>query len=413
MKAHRSIAAALCFAVASSACLAESESEPSVAVQSEALTLDEPKPVTQYYALRRDVRRCAFPLCGGYWASLLNGAPTICADGIETSECYVAELTLPAGVDLADGEIVHGQLDLKTYPELELTLGTLRADAVFSPVLGGSASRGSYGLAYDTGIRCIRAPCPSLAVAPLNGEGRGVNTEISFSATDAKRRAALEAAYQQEFGKLSLLGQGAVVVGRSRLLFNPRERTSYRRFVVTDVYAEKPGEYPVCVVSSEDLTATAWNFPSLDAAADLIGGLTGRVEVLMGRCGDLDLPCTLEYAPVHGIIDALGEICVDAGNACQFRAKIIHAAGGDSKAAGWWSSSLCYEPAPTCEADAECVDGFCGWLTSSERTCRPWAIEGEHCEGFVSPQNRRFCAPGLRCQLSEPTGDAGGICVSP
>lgn len=416
MKAKLWIAAALCTALASSACLAGTETEVDmdrvVEARAEALTLGQAKTVTQYYALRRDVRRCAFPLCGGYWAALVNGAPTICADGSEAAECYVAELTLPGGVAFADADIVHGQLELKNYPEPDLTVGVLRADGVFGSVLGVTTSRKVFALAYDSGIRCIRAPCPSIGVARLNSEAPGVNTsELTFSAPDAESRAALEEAYSEEFSRLSVLGQGAVMLGRSQVVWN--RRSTYRRFVITDVYAEKAGNDPVCLVDTGELNATAWNFPSLEAATDLISGLTGKVDLYVGRCGELELPCTREYAPVHGIIDALGEVCVDAGNACELRSRIIHAAGTDSKAAGRWNEgSLCYESA-ACEEDAECAGGFCGWAPGDTRTCRPWAQAGEHCEGFVRPQDWRVCAPGLVCELSEPTGDAGGTCVKP
>lgn len=339
MDFQRWVAAALFLALAPSA--------SPLAAQSATTSLGKPKPVTQYYALRRDVRRCAAPLCGGYWASLLNGAPTICADGNEAEECYVAELTLPGSVQVAENAIVHGRLDLKTYPEPDLTLGILHADAVFSPVLGGDATRGTHALAFDTGIRCIRAPCPSLGVAKLNSDAPALNTGVIFSATSSQRRAALEAAFYEEFAKLSVLGQGAVVFGHERMFWSFRNRASYRRFVVTEVYTEKPGADPLCLVVTGELTATAWNVESLAAAESIIAEATGAVDLLTGRCGELVLPCTREYAPVHGIIDQLGEVCVDAGNECEFRAKIIHAAGSDSKAAGWWSPSLCYEPPPT------------------------------------------------------------------
>ncbi|MCA9523508.1 MAG: hypothetical protein KC609_21180, partial [Myxococcales bacterium] len=66
----------------------------------------------------------------------------------------------------------------------------------------------------------------------------------------------------------------------------------------------------------------------------------------------------------------------------------------------------------SCTTDADCNDSFCGWAENNvDRICKPWAQEGDHCEGFVLPSYRSRCAPGLTCKLSEPTGDAGGICV--
>jgi hypothetical protein len=49
---------------------------------------------TGYVTLRRDVRRCAFPMCGGFWVSAAEATRLRCADGSSSTECYVAELDL-------------------------------------------------------------------------------------------------------------------------------------------------------------------------------------------------------------------------------------------------------------------------------------------------------------------------------
>jgi uncharacterized protein DUF6748 len=64
-----------------------------------------------YYTLRRDLRRCAAPRCGGFFVARANLPLTRCADGRVRAECYVAEL------------------DLATLGLSEEQEGELRADA--------------------------------------------------------------------------------------------------------------------------------------------------------------------------------------------------------------------------------------------------------------------------------------------
>jgi hypothetical protein len=45
-----------------------------------------------YYTIRRDLRRCISPLCGGWFISRVNKKQTRCADGSRANECYVAEI---------------------------------------------------------------------------------------------------------------------------------------------------------------------------------------------------------------------------------------------------------------------------------------------------------------------------------
>lgn len=90
-----------------------------------------------YYAARLDLRRCAFPLCGGVWIRSLNATTTKCADGTYQSECYVAEVnagavsTDPAAA-WAEGKIYRGSLGRKLYAGFG-RLGVLTASEVWVP----------------------------------------------------------------------------------------------------------------------------------------------------------------------------------------------------------------------------------------------------------------------------------------
>jgi hypothetical protein len=72
----------------------------------EALTDDEARALTDtFVSVRPDLRRCAYPTCGGFWISWVNRATTVCADGRSASECYVAT------IDLAHSGLPESQRD--------------------------------------------------------------------------------------------------------------------------------------------------------------------------------------------------------------------------------------------------------------------------------------------------------------
>src|SRR6187399_598540 len=75
-----------------------------------------------YLQLRRDLRRCAAPLCGGFFVDSVNRATLRCADGQRSAECYVAELDLSA-LGLAPDQ----EAELRSSPESFLVLGELTA----------------------------------------------------------------------------------------------------------------------------------------------------------------------------------------------------------------------------------------------------------------------------------------------
>ena len=368
------------------------------------------KPLRPYYSVRPDFRRCVSPLCGGYWVSSLNEAATRCADGSSAAECYVAELVLPPDVTIRDGDIVHGELGLKEYPERRLRLGVLKADAVLSPVLEASGTEGgTYGLVFDTGIRCITTPCPSLALAVLNQGTSLAELELSLEGSP-EDQAALDRALSAELAGTRPLGAGAVALGK----LDQNRRRGRADFAIENVFVAKlpEPEGPECVVLTESSGVTAWNFRTAREAREFASNLGGEVELLRGSCGDALVACTREYAPVHGVIDAVDVECVEASNACGFRAEVIRAAGATSKASGRFQQGPCPGD-DECATNEECKDGFCGWNADGARVCRPWAQLGERCEGFVLPEARRFCAPELTCHFLESTGDAGGVCLLP
>lgn len=304
------------------------------------------KPLAPYYTVRQDTRRCAAPLCGGYWVALAGQPRTRCADGSVAAECYVAELGLPPGVDWEAGDLVYGGLSRVMHAALGTTLGRLDVDAVLAPVILPANTRGEFVLGFDSGVRCVQAPCPSLQFARLNTRGGAMSLDIGFDARDPNAAKALEGAFYAELAAPSPIGTGAVAFGRTGLAFDLAARTLRRRLLVANVYvvkAESPDQ-PVCVVQEEGNFVAAFQIESRPDGERLAASLSGDVRLLPGLCSAQQVVCATLYEPVFGPIEGSGRECVSASSACAFTVEVIVRAGTEGVASGTWSEGVCPEP---------------------------------------------------------------------
>ena len=128
-----------------------------------------PDPISttsSFYTIRRDLRRCASPMCGGYFIKLVNQPRTRCADGRSMSECYVASIDWNGQPEADnDGALVRGTLVPRGNHSGKF--GYLKAREVWLPASGNQAS-GTFFRVRDRGIRCIAAPCETHHEAKLN-----------------------------------------------------------------------------------------------------------------------------------------------------------------------------------------------------------------------------------------------------
>jgi len=132
-------------------------------------------PEFTYYQIRSDVRRCAAPLCGGFFVKKVNASRTRCADGALRKECYVAEVDLAGltiGSDPGDALrtrapqfLLRGTLDPVRFEVGEL--GVFRTREAW---LGheGATARGTFFRGRNNGLVCITTPCLSFTVQKLN-----------------------------------------------------------------------------------------------------------------------------------------------------------------------------------------------------------------------------------------------------
>lgn len=129
-----------------------------------------------FFSARRDFRRCAYPMCGGWWVAKVNQNRTTCANGSRAAECYVADLDLTESAvsDVgATNVLFKGRIARQTIRGA--TWGKFFASEVWASATT-DAPLGYFYRVTDNGIRCITTPCYSLHESKLNSTA---NREIS------------------------------------------------------------------------------------------------------------------------------------------------------------------------------------------------------------------------------------------
>jgi hypothetical protein len=119
-----------------------------------------------FYNVRPDLRRCASPLCGGYFVRRVNLPTTRCADGRSRSECYVAEIDGDGQAESDGAQLVRGRIVARLYERFG-NLGVLRASESWKS-LSANQPVGTFYLVRDRGVRCIAFPCPTHRETKLN-----------------------------------------------------------------------------------------------------------------------------------------------------------------------------------------------------------------------------------------------------
>lgn len=120
-----------------------------------------------YYTIRRDVRRCAAPMCGGYFVRRANNQRMKCSNQKNALDCYVAEIdwngnaTVEPNRALLRGEIVGGGKSRAGK------FGRFRVDESWQGA-GSKNSTGEFYRVRDLRINCITHPCMTHHEARLN-----------------------------------------------------------------------------------------------------------------------------------------------------------------------------------------------------------------------------------------------------
>jgi hypothetical protein len=210
----------------------------SAAPESFSGSLDPQEDTWTFYSVRRDLRRCVSPLCGGYFARRVNLSSTRCANGRYMRECYVAEIDWNGQPeDDSDDILVRGAIIAKRFGRFG-NLGELRVSGSWKSI-GANQPVGTFYLVRDRGVRCITHPCPTHLEVKLNS---------SFSRNIAGVN--LEAARLEEDGYATIVGvamaspDGVVVTGRDVVVTGPGGRSFELR--ATQVYVRnRPDGSPI------------------------------------------------------------------------------------------------------------------------------------------------------------------------
>jgi Kazal-type serine protease inhibitor domain len=130
-----------------------------------------------FVVTQKDFRKCASPMCGGYFVKRVNRAKTLCADGSYQPQCYVSSIDL-SGLGLGASQEADFQERVHNgYALVKATtrsrrfngqkIGMLRVTEGWDGAVDVKPTSTFYRMA-DTGLRCVMAPCPQTGVTALN-----------------------------------------------------------------------------------------------------------------------------------------------------------------------------------------------------------------------------------------------------
>jgi hypothetical protein len=145
---------------------------------------DSLKLTATYYLLRRDLRRCAFPLCGGYFVRQVNHSVTRCVNGRVMAECYVAEIDWNGNPQVeANGALLSGNVAPKAHAGFR-KLGELRVSESWQ-FAGSKMANGILYRVKDRGVRCITHPCLTHQESKLNSTAQRNIAGVDLSGAGA------------------------------------------------------------------------------------------------------------------------------------------------------------------------------------------------------------------------------------
>jgi len=157
------------------------ESVDDVALADKAIPVDD---AYTYFKITADLRKCAYPMCGGWFLSRLNQSTTQCHDGQWAASCYTPVLDW-SQVNLSDVQkaklldactrsavstgtyaIVRGKF-ARTNSTPSRKLGRFVLSEAWVAE-GDALSDGQFVRVKNNGLACLIAPCPSLTETMLN-----------------------------------------------------------------------------------------------------------------------------------------------------------------------------------------------------------------------------------------------------
>jgi len=194
------LSSALIFTLAGCASSADTSDEITSEAVSDVALVDKATPVDDaytYFKITADLRKCASPMCGGWFLSRLNQPTTQCHDGQWATSCYTPVLDW-SQVNLVDAQkarlldacnksalstgvyaIVRGKF-ARTNSTPSRKLGRFVLSEAWVAE-GDALSDGQFVRVKDNGLACFVAPCPSLTETMLNMTTVGNIAEVDWT----------------------------------------------------------------------------------------------------------------------------------------------------------------------------------------------------------------------------------------
>lgn len=176
-----------------------------------------PKPISSnstFFTVRPDLRRCASPMCGGYYVRPVNHLLVPCAFGRLQTECYVAEIDWNGQSQVDHGRaLLRGDLSAKRFGHFGI-LGVFRVSESWQAA-GDKHPTDVFYRVRDRGVRCITFPCPSHREMKLNS-----SFTQNIAGVDLTGPGASEELVRQALAAISG-GEGVLVAGNHAIVTGP------------------------------------------------------------------------------------------------------------------------------------------------------------------------------------------------
>ncbi|HEY8223939.1 MAG TPA: DUF6748 domain-containing protein [Pyrinomonadaceae bacterium] len=167
-----------------------------------------------YFTLRPDLRRCASPMCGGYFVRRVNGSRTLCANNRYAGECYVSEIDWNGHGEVEpERALLRGEIVSSTHQRFG-KLGRFRVRESWQAATDGRPTAEFFRV-RDLGVRCITHPCLTHHEARLNS-----TVAQKIAGVELNKVGASDALVQEAFTGLTS-PEGILVSGTLRRVTGP------------------------------------------------------------------------------------------------------------------------------------------------------------------------------------------------
>ncbi|HJX89128.1 MAG TPA: DUF6748 domain-containing protein [Pyrinomonadaceae bacterium] len=169
-----------------------------------------------FFTIRPDMRRCASPMCGGYFVKQVNQLTTSCANGRNMAECYVADIEWN-GAPEVDWKQALVRGSFLTRADRNGKYGILNVTETWE-AFTSDKPLGDYYRVKDLGIRCIAAPCETHSEFKLNTALDAKIAGVGLASNDGNTDALTQAL------KAMTAPEGVIVVGTNAMVTGPAGR---------------------------------------------------------------------------------------------------------------------------------------------------------------------------------------------